>query len=84
MFFAIKLLAKKILLVAEMIPDQPLVDQTINDCLTEAMDIDELIEFIEKIKRRTDPNLERFKRAIAICSRNYKRTTLCVLRRRSF
>jgi ATP-dependent Lhr-like helicase len=34
-----------------MIPDQPLVDQTINDCLTEAMDIDELIEFIEKIKK---------------------------------
>jgi ATP-dependent Lhr-like helicase len=32
-------------------PDHPLVNQTIDDCLTEAMDIDELIELIEKIEK---------------------------------
>lgn len=32
------------------IPDHPLVAQTINDCLTEAMDIDELIELIDNIE----------------------------------
>jgi ATP-dependent Lhr-like helicase len=30
------------------VPDHPLVNQTIDDCLTEAMDIDELIELIKK------------------------------------
>lgn len=33
------------------VPDHPLVNQTIDDCLTEAMDIDELIELIEKIEK---------------------------------
>lgn len=32
------------------VPDHPLVNQTINDCLTEAMDIDELIELIAKVE----------------------------------
>lgn len=32
------------------VPDHPLVNQTIDDCLTEAMDIDELIELIKKIE----------------------------------
>jgi ATP-dependent Lhr-like helicase len=33
------------------IPDHPLVNQTINDCLTEAMDIDGLEEVLRKIER---------------------------------
>lgn len=33
------------------VPDHPLVNQTIDDCLTEAMDIDELLELIGKIER---------------------------------
>src|SRR5579884_756250 len=33
------------------IPDHPLVNQTINDCLTEAMDIDGLQEVLRKIER---------------------------------
>ena len=33
------------------VPEHPLVDQTIHDCLTEAMDIDELEELIGKIER---------------------------------
>ena len=32
------------------VPDHPLVNQTINDCLTEAMDIDELQELIMKVE----------------------------------
>jgi len=34
------------------IPDHPLVNQTIHDCLTEAMDIDELTELIGAIEKR--------------------------------
>ncbi len=34
------------------VPDHPLVNQTINDCLTEAMDIDELQELIAKVENR--------------------------------
>ena len=33
------------------VPTHPLVDQTIHDCLTEAMDIDALIELVGKIER---------------------------------
>ena len=33
------------------VPSHPLVDQTIHDCLTEAMDIDALIELVGKIER---------------------------------
>ena len=33
------------------VPDHPLVNQTIHDCLTEAMDIDELTELIAAIER---------------------------------
>ncbi len=33
------------------VPDHPLVNQTINDCLTEAMDIDELQELIKKVEK---------------------------------
>jgi len=32
------------------IPDHPLVQQTIHDCLTEAMDIDELIQLVQNIE----------------------------------
>lgn len=35
------------------IPDHPLVQQTIDDCLTEAMDIDRLISVLEKIESGT-------------------------------
>ena len=34
------------------VPTHPLVDQTIHDCLTEAMDIDALIELVGKIERQ--------------------------------
>ncbi|MBT8147349.1 MAG: ATP-dependent DNA helicase, partial [Gammaproteobacteria bacterium] len=34
------------------VPDHPLVNQTIHDCLTEAIDIDELTELIGRIERR--------------------------------
>ena len=34
------------------VPDHPLVNQTIHDCLTEAMDIEELTELIGSIERR--------------------------------
>ena len=34
------------------VPDHPLVSQTIHDCLTEAMDIDELTELIGQIENR--------------------------------
>ena len=34
------------------VPDHPLVNQTIHDCLTEAMDINELTELIGRIERR--------------------------------
>lgn len=33
------------------VPEHPLIDQTIHDCLTEAMDIDELIELIAEIEQ---------------------------------
>jgi ATP-dependent helicase Lhr and Lhr-like helicase len=33
------------------VPEHPLIDQTIHDCLTEAMDIDELIELITDIEQ---------------------------------
>ncbi len=39
------------------VPDHPLVNQAIHDCLTEAMDIDELEELMGKIERR-ELNLE--------------------------
>ena len=34
------------------VPEHPLIDQTIHDCLTEAMDIDALIELIGKVERQ--------------------------------
>ena len=34
------------------VPDHPLVNQTIHDCLTEAMDIDELEQLIAAIERK--------------------------------
>ena len=34
------------------VPDHPLVNQTVHDCLTEAMDIDELLELVGKIERQ--------------------------------
>src|SRR5213075_1765383 len=33
------------------VPDHPLVQQTIDDCLVEAMDIDSLIHLLERIER---------------------------------
>lgn len=34
------------------IPDHPLVNQTLNDCLHEAMDLDKLVEILEKIRKK--------------------------------
>ncbi len=34
------------------VPDHPLVNQTVHDCLTEAMDIDELLELIGNIEKQ--------------------------------
>ena len=48
------------------IPDHPLVKQTIDDCLTEAMDIDGLEEVLRKIELRRDSlSRARFAGAIA-------------------
>ena len=37
------------------IPDHPLVQQTIDDCLTEAMDVDGFLEIVRKIERSLHP-----------------------------
>src|SRR6185295_13499286 len=34
------------------VPDHPLVQQTIDDCLTEAMDLEGLVHLLERIERR--------------------------------
>ncbi|MEQ8953471.1 MAG: ATP-dependent DNA helicase, partial [Gammaproteobacteria bacterium] len=34
------------------VPDHPLVNQTVHDCLTEAMDIDELLELVTKLENQ--------------------------------
>ena len=51
MYFRIRLPALKTLQVDAKCPAHPLIDQTIHDCLTEAMDIEELTELIADIEQ---------------------------------
>jgi len=53
------------------IPDHPLVKQTIDDCLTEAMDIDGLEGSVAQNRARRDPlRRARFAGAVTACSRD--------------
>ncbi len=61
------------------IPDHPLVRQTIDDCLHEAMDIDGLERVLSAIERGRDQGAgARPDRAFAACARNSVRAAVCL------
>ena len=64
------------------IPDHPLVRQTIDDCLTEAMDIAGLEQLLTRIEFRCDTGYHpRSDRAVAACAGSALRAALGISRR---
>ncbi|WP_051131890.1 hypothetical protein [Legionella tunisiensis] len=54
------------------LPDHPLINEALKDALTEALDLDGLIDVLKKIKRRNPVSCYRYTKPLAICSRNFK------------
>ena len=56
------------------IPDHPLVREVMKDVLTEAMDLDGLMDVLERHRRRLDPHASRWTRPCRRCSRTRSST----------